>query len=156
MFVLILFENNLVVANELLLDVEDASLYVQPGENVITDMDVRNLQQKVCGCQAMLGYSSTYLQASAGCVVPGDEPWHELIYNSWDIPGMGVPGEIDTAIGIDVNSLIGTDKDLTVAIITLKALNEEGATQMVFRPDVDDIESTFLADMNTEPVWPTK
>ena len=156
MFVLILFENNLVVANELLLDVEDASLYVQPGENVITDMDVRNLQQKVCGCQAMLGYSSTYLQASAGCVVPGDEPWHELIYNSWDIPGMGVPGEIDTAIGIDVNSLIGTDKDLTVAIITLKALNEEGATQMVFRPDVDDIESTFLADMNAEPVWPTK
>lgn len=155
-FGLILIISSPVLANQLVLDVEDTSLYVQPGENVITDMDVKNLLQKVCGCQAMLGYSSFYLQASAGCIVPGDEPWHELIYNSWDIPGAGVPGEIDTAIGIDVNSPIGTDKDLTVAIITLKALDEEGTTQIVFRDDVDDIESTYLADMNAQAVWPTK
>lgn len=155
-FGLILIISSPVSANELVLDVEEVSLYVQPGENVITDMDVRNLLQKVLGCQAVLGYSSMYLQAGAGCVVPGGAPWDELIYNSWDIPGVGVSGEIDTAIGIDANSTTtGTDADNTIAIITLTALTE-GTTQIVFRPDVDDIECTWLADMDAQPVWPTK
>jgi len=87
--------------------------------------------------------------------VPGGPPWDDLIYNSWDID-RGRPGEIDTAIGIDANApTTGTDADGTVAIITLTALTE-GITRMVFRPDVNDIESTWLADMNAQPVLPNK
>jgi len=145
--------------NVLWLNVQPDSLYVQPGDPVITDMDIHNLLQKVVGCQAMLGYSSAYLQASAGCVVPGGAPWDELIYNSWDIPGADVPGEIDTAIGIDATleqPSTGTDADNTIAVITLTALNQEGTTEIVFRPDVDDIESTYLADMNAQAIWPEK
>jgi len=143
--------------NVLWLNVQPDSLYVQPGDPVVTDMDIHNLLQKVVGCQAVMAYSSTYLQASAGCIVAGGAPWDELIYNSWDI-GAGVPGEIDTAIGIDATlqqPSTGTDADNTIAIITLTAL-VEGTTEIVFRPDVDDIESTYLADMNAQAVWPEK
>ncbi len=143
--------------NVLWLNVQPDSLYVQPGDPVVTDMDIHNLLQKVVGCQAVMAYSSTYLQASAGCIVPGGAPWDELIYNSWDV-GAGAPGEIDTAIGIDATleqPSTGTDADNTIAIITLTAL-VEGTTEILFRPDVDDIESTYLADMNAQAVWPEK
>jgi len=77
-----------------------------------------------------------------------------LIYNSWDV-GSGVAGEIDTAIGIDINATTtGTDADNTIAIITLAAQENEGISQVVFRPDVSDVESTMLADMNAQPVYP--
>jgi len=70
--------------------------------------------------------------------------------------GSGVAGEIDTAIGIDAASTTtGTDADNTVAVITLEAL-AEGVTEVVFRSDVSDVESTQLADMNAETVWPSK
>jgi len=143
--------------NLLELDVAGPSLYVQPGENVISDMDVKNLLQKVTACQAMLGYSSTYLQASAGSIVAGGAPWDELIYNSWDI-GMGIAGEIDTAIGIDANAVTtGTDADNTVAIISLEALTE-GITEIIFRADDlgDETKQTILSDMTDSAVWPEK
>ena len=83
-------------------------------------------------CQAMLGYSSTYLTASAGCVVEGGGVWDQLIYNSWDV-GSGVAGEIDTAIGVNAQGAVGTDANGTVAIITLDAAGvdvvEVGVTQ---------------------------
>jgi len=141
-------------ANSLVLDVEAPSLYVQVGQSVVVHMDVLNLLQKVNGCQALLGYSSTYLSAGPGCVVPGGGVWDELIYNSWDA-GSGVPGEIDTAIGVNVWGHIGTDEDGTVAILTLTA-ETEGTTNMVFRPDGEGGYATMLADMNAQPVWPTK
>jgi len=137
------------------------ALYVQPGKTLVANLDVSDLRQKVKACQAILGYSSTYLTAAAGCVVPGSPPWNELIYNSWDV-GAGVPGEIDTAVGVYVesNPAEGTDADGTVAKITLTAGSTEGITQLVFRPDVDPggpmVECTFLSDMNANPVWPTK
>jgi len=139
--------------NNLALDAQ--TLDVRPGERVVFNMEVTNLCRAVAGCQAVLGYSSTYLVAGPGCVVPGDEPWHELIYNSWDIPGRGIEGEIDTAIGIDLNSATGTTADGTVAKITLTAFGE-GTTQVLFRPDANDVESTMFADMNGVGVFANK
>jgi len=138
------------------LNVNSASLYVKPGETVVTDMDIENLLQKVNACQAMLGYDSDYLTAAAGCVVPGGGVWDELIYNSWDISG--VAGEIDTAIGVWAQGDIGTDADSTVAVITLTASDTQGTTQLVFRPDDpnDDTEQTFLSTIDAQPVWPDK
>ena len=147
----------------LVLDATDASLYVKPGESVVIDMNVSRLPTMVKSCQAVLGFSSTYLTAAAGCVAPGSPPvWDEVIYNSWNLPGGGVAGEIDTAIAVYglTNPGLGTQADGRVAIITLTANGTLGVTQeitqVVFRPDVSDIESTMLSDMDANPVWPTK
>lgn len=146
-------------ANRLALNTTAESLYVRPGEPVQIHMDVSELTQPVNSCQAMLGYSSTYLYASSSCVAPGGGPWDLLIYNSWDV-GSGVPGEIDTAIGVNAQGMVGTQADGTVAIITLTPTGFEGVTQVVFRPDaVPDpglIESTFLSNLLWQPVWPFK
>jgi hypothetical protein len=138
------------------LNVNSGSLYVKPGETVVTDLDVENLLQKVNACQAMLGFDSDYLIAAAGCVVPGGGVWDELIYNSWDISG--VAGEIDTAIGVWAQGDIGTDADSTVAVIILTASDIQGTTQLVFRPDDpnDDTKQTFLSTIDAMPVWPEK
>ncbi len=146
-------------ANKLALNATTESLYVRPGEPVQIHMDVSELTQPVNSCQAMLGYSSTYLYASSSCVAPGGGPWDLLIYNSWDV-GSGVPGEIDAAIGVNAQGMVGTQADGTVAIITLTPTGFEGVTQVVFRPDaVPDpglLESTFLSNLQWQPVWPFK
>jgi hypothetical protein len=135
--------------NILELLVQPESLYVQPGESVVIDMDVRNLLQKVNGCQAVLAYDSTYL--NAGWVVPGGGAWDQLIWESW-----AIAGELDTAIGVNAAGATGTDNDETVAVITLTAGATEGVTRMEFRADESDVESTWLSDMNAQVVVPTK
>lgn len=134
------------------------SLYVQPGETVTVSVDVADLPSPVNGCQATFGFDSTYLQAAAGCVAPGGYPWDNLLYTTWDA-GTGVPGEIDTAIGIDAsmtNTTVGTTADATIAVIQLTAASAEGSTQLVFRPDVSDVESTWFSDLAYNPVYPTR
>jgi len=146
-------------SNTLLLDVKAPSLYVKPSENAIIDMEVMNLAQKINGCQAMLGYSSTYFpNPASGVVIPGGGVWDLVIYDSWDV-GNGISGEIDTAIGIDVQSTVmGTNADGTVAKIVLKAGNNEGSTELIFRPDEIDneLKQTMLSDLFAQPVWPYK
>ncbi len=141
--------------NVLSLDVETTSLFVKFGDTVVVDMNVANLIQKVNACQAMLGYNSTYLNASAVPVAVGGGVWDQLIYQMY-----ATPGEIDTAIGIRAQGATGTDADGKVAVITLTAGTTEGQTIMVFRPDLDPdpglIGSTYLSDMNAESVWPAK
>ena len=139
------------------LEPEPDSLYVQSGELVMVKLDVSQLTQEVKACQAMLGYSSTFLLAAPGCVAPGGGAWDELIYNSWDV-GAGVPGEIDTAIGVYGESMpgSGTSADGTVAVLTLLAGPNEGSTHVVFRPDAGDPHSTFLSTMGARIVWPTR
>ncbi|MGA2324062.1 MAG: hypothetical protein ABSG22_09470 [Sedimentisphaerales bacterium] len=147
-----------VVSNILELNVQAASVYVKPGESVITDMDVKHLIQRVNGCQAMLGYSSTYFPDPVGPVIAaGGGVWDLVIYDSWDV-GRGIPGEIDTAVGVDAQGAVGTDADGTVAKITLRAGVIEGVTQIVFRADDpdNDTRQTFLSDMNAVAVWPNK
>ncbi len=137
--------------NVLYLQPETPSLFVKPGEPVIVDMNIANLAQMVNGCQALLGYSSTYFP-TAGTVVPGGGPWTELIYESWS-----VPGEIDTAIGVTLDGgPAGTDEDNTIAILALQAGTTEGKTRVVFRPDGGEGYATMLSDLNAEPVWPLK
>ena len=122
-------------------------------------MDVSGLPRKVNACQAMLGFSSYYLTAAAGGVEPGGvQPgggvWDQLIYNSWDV-GAGIQGEIDTAIGLDAQGAVGTEADATVARITLTAGPHDGSTRVIFRPDIDDVESTFFSDILGQPLYPT-
>ncbi len=143
--------------NKLILEPYQDSLYVKPGEPIIIHMDIKDLSRKVNGCQAMLGFDSGYLRALPGCVVPGGGVWDELIYSSWDI-GQGIPGEIDTAIGVWANGHIGTDSDGTVALITLAADSNEGLTNLEFRPDDpnDDTKITILSDIDQKPLFPWK
>lgn len=126
-------------------------LYVQPGGTVVIDMDVSNLQQMVNSCQALIGYSSTYLHA--GTVAPGDPAvWSELIYESW-----AVAGELDTAIGVKLTGgPAGTQADGTVAVITLTAGSIEGLTQLIFRPDGENGYATILSTLVHEAVYPTR
>jgi len=147
--------------NVLYLVPTDASIYIKPGESIVVDMNVANLQQLVNACQAFLGYSSTYFADPTGATVaPGGSIWDQVIWDSW-VDSTGVPGEIDTAIGVNANGAVGTQDDGTVAIITLTSrTGVEGVTQMVFRPDADPdpglVESTYLSDMAAQPVWPAK
>lgn len=144
--------------NVLSLDVVDSSLYIQPGQSILVNMNVANLTTRVNACQAVLGYSSTYFaDPTSGAVqVPGSGPWDDLIWDSWT-DSTGVPGEIDTAIGMNVSGGVGSQEDGTVAKITLTSLpGVEGVTQLVFRPDVSDIEGTLLSDLTGQAVWPAK
>ncbi|NLX22747.1 MAG: hypothetical protein GXY55_13935 [Phycisphaerae bacterium] len=137
--------------NTLALEVSCESLFVQPGEPVVLGLDVSNLAQMINGCQALIGYNSTYL-TSPHSVAPGGGFWTELIYESWH-----APGELDTAIGLQLEGgPTGTQADATIATITLTAGTTEGATFLVFRSDTDDRYATMLSDLNAEPVWPFK
>lgn len=149
-------------ANALYLEASDESLFIKPGESIIVDMNVANLTTNVNACQAMLGYSSTYFDdPTGGAVQAGGGVWDQLIWDIWRDSTNGVSGEIDTAIGVDADGAVGTTADGTVAIITLTSrTNVEGITQMIFRPDADPdpglTESTFLASIAGDPVWPAK
>jgi len=147
-----------VVSNVLELNAQ--TLYVQTGQNVVVDMDVVHLLQRVNACQAMLGYDSTYFPNPSGAVVgAGGGVWDLVIYDSWSTGG-GTPGQIDTAIGVNAYGATGTNADGTVAVVTLAAGTTEGTTQLVFRPDASPdpglTASTFLSDMSANPIWPMK
>jgi hypothetical protein len=137
--------------NVLSLEPTAASLYVKPGEQVVVDMNASNLQQMVNGCQALLGYSSTYFPA-AGQVAPGGGVWTEMLYESWNV----VEGDLDTAVGVTLDGPIGTMADGTVAVITLTAGPTEGVTRLVFRPDGEYGYATMFSDLSANPVWPSK
>lgn len=145
-----------VVSN--VLELNPATLYIKTNQSLTTDMDVKNLMQRVNACQAMLGYSSTYFNdPTGGCVAAGGGVWDLVIWDSW-FDATGTTGEIDTAIGVDAYGSTGTDADGTVAKITLTSGASDGTTQIVFRADVtgDDTKQTLLSDMYAQKVWPMK
>jgi hypothetical protein len=73
-----------------------------------------------------------------------------LIYDIWN-----TGGDLDVAVGVNLDlGGVGTKADGTVAKFTLTATNNEGTTQMVFRPDINDIEGTFFADADAQAVYP--
>jgi hypothetical protein len=135
--------------NLLILEPEATSLYVQPGENVVIDMNAYNLQQMVNGCQALIGYSSAFF--NAGSVAAGGGVWTELIYQSW-----ATSGELDTAIGVQLTGATGTAADGKVAVITMTAKDHEGTTHVVFRPDGANGYVTMFSDLNADPILPSK
>jgi len=131
------------------LNVTPDSIYVQPGETVTVKLDVSNLQQEVVACQAVIGYDKDLLAPIS--VVKGGAPWNQMLYSSW------AAGNLDVAVGVPYTELGGSAADATVAVITFQAL-AEGTTQVVFRPDGDDVSSTWLVDASEIPnvVMPTK
>ena len=141
------------LVNILKLDVQSNPVFLQPGEYVVIDMDALNLTQHVFGCQAVLNFDSSYFLAGSGDidVQPGGGVWNELIYSAWNIGG-----DLDVAVGVDLTLAVGTKSDGTVAKCTLTAdpAASDGTTQMVFRPDGDDVSSTFFSDALAQPVYP--
>jgi len=151
--------------NTLILDTRTGKepLYIKPGGKALIDMDAKQLCQYVFGCQAILNFSSTYfVTAQSGPKSPqiaaGGGVWDELIYKMWT-----TVGDLDVAVGVDLNICLGTIDDGTVAKFGLTSTGVEGITRMVFRPDVECqctdcycTPSTFFADANARPVYPCK
>lgn len=136
--------------NELSLNPE-GSIFYRPGDQIIVDMDVADLQQLVNGCQAFIRYNSAHL-STPHSIVPGGGPWEELIYQHFD----DVLGDLDAAIGVRLEAgNTGTDADGTVAVLAFTA-GEEGITQLVFREDRLPDFGTMFSDLNACPVFPVK
>ena len=120
---------------------------------IVVDMDALDLTQHVVGCQAVLNFNSDYFLAGVGevDVQPGGGIWDELIWDQWTMDG-----DLDVAVGVDLESAVGTKADGTVAKFTLTVDSNapDGITNMEFRSDIDDIESTFFADLSAQAVYP--
>ncbi len=130
------------------------SFYIKPTETCVVDLKVANLQQPVLGLQAMLNFSSTYFKAGSGevGVVAGGGDWDQLIWSVWQ-----TDGDLDVAVGVDLDLSGGTQADATTAKITLTPTGTEGLTKVVFRPDgALDTEQTMLTDLNYMAVYPVK
>jgi parallel beta-helix repeat protein len=149
--------------NILKLDAHSDPAYLNPngavGPNHLTiDMDALNLAQHVFGCQAVLNFSSAYfISTQTGPGSPLVQPggggvWEEMVYNIWN----ETTGDLDVAVGVDLESVVGTKVDGTVAkfTLTVKPSAPDGSTLMVFRPDVDDIERTIFSDSLSQAVYP--
>ena len=129
-------------------------VYMQPGEKVVFDMDALNLAQHVFGCQAVLNFSSTYFIATqtgpgSPIVTPGGGIWDELIYSIWN-----AGGDLDVAVGVDMQSAVGTKEDGTVVKFTLTAADTDGTTKMVFRADGEDPYLTAFGDSMGQFIYP--
>jgi len=142
------------VTDVLVVTVDDESVYVRPGEPVISGLFVFFLDQKVNACQAVMEYDTTFFSDPVGgCITAGGGPWDLVIWDSWKDTA-GIPGKIDAAIGVDALGAFGTDENRFVAKITLVTSGVEGITQILFRPDISDVESTFFADVLANAVTP--
>ena len=132
-------ENNLLIdATEKGLDpgrtLENGNLYIQPTDTVIFDLDVdRLLEHKISGVEAMLGFSTDFFN------IPGDieeiDPWTVNLMTDWSTGGLGVYGQLDAGIGLDVEypDPDGTQTSGTVLEISLDAAGKEGLTTTFFR-----------------------
>ncbi len=139
--------------NVLYLEATPASIYIKPTETVFVDLNVANLLQEVTGMQALLNFSSTYFKSGGGevGVAPGGGVWNELIYDVWTSSG-----DLDVAVGVDLETTGGTQADATTAKFTLIPTGTEGVTRMVFRADGENGYATMLSDTAHQPVWPSK
>ncbi len=137
----------------------NGSIFIQPGDSILAELNVANLSTNVNACQAMLGYSSAlFREPSLGAVTAGGGIWDLLIWDSW-VDTNGIPGEIDAAIGIDAQGAVGTAADGTIARISLTSRDDvEGVAHLVFRPDPPDdpgaVQTTMLADIAGNPIHP--
>ena len=143
-------------ANTLKLNVAGSPVYLRPGQQVTIDLDALHLAQKVTALQAFLAFSSTHFSSEPGAVVvaPGGGAWTEVIYSAFN-----VGGDLDVAVGVDMELPGGTDADGTAAKFTLTATGE-GVTKMAFRPDlVPDpglVHTTMFSDELSLTVLPIR
>ena len=144
------------VANLVSLDPTPASIYIKPTETCVVDLNVSNLLQDVTGLQALLGFSSDYFKTDASgpgapVIAAGGGVWNELIYDMWN-----TGGDLDVAVGVDLELIGGTSADATTAVITLTPTGTEGVTQVVFRADGENGYATMFSDTAHQPVMPNK
>ena len=123
--------------------------YVRSGDSIVMDLTVSQLARPVKACQAFLGVDNYYLTVLD--LQEGGAQWDDLIYGTYDPLTL-----IDTAIGVYGQTSYGSQEDGTVLRVLLQAGQQEGVTKIFFRPDVSDVESTFLADMEAQALWPAK
>ena len=136
------------------LRLDSESGYVQPGETVGLDLVLFLSELTVNGFQGVFSYNTLYFQDPAGgCVTEKGYPWDLLIWDSWR-NGNGVPGKVDAAIGLDALGATGTGENNVIAQMVFTARTQEGITNIRFRSDVSDVESTILADITAQPVYP--
>jgi len=129
------------------------SVYLQPGELMVVELNVSELAVAVNGCQAVIGFDG--LVAELVGLAEGGLPWDDLIY--WLQPAAG---NLDLAVGVGLyhGGPFSTIDDGTVAVMTflINPFATDGITGVWFREDVSDIESTMLADTAADPVFPEK
>ena len=118
---------------------EDGNLYIQPGDIVRIALDTSDLQQKISGVEAMLGFNTYFFTTESPSSLDGVDPW---IYELHDVfSADGVYGKLDANVGLKFNydSAEGTRADLQVADIALGSHVEakDGVTQFYFRTRQD-------------------
>lgn len=142
--------------NILALDALGDPAFMRPGETLTLHLDVRNLAQRVFGVQAFMAFDSGHFSTDPGdvSVAPGGGVWDQLIFSTFN-----VLGDLDVAIGINLELPSGTDADATTALITLTATTE-GTTRVEFRPDAQPdpglVATTMLSDELGLSVIPRK
>ncbi len=124
---------------------QNGEIFVRPGATVDVDLAVSALAEPVAGCEAILGFSSTFFETN-GVLAPA-ALWSNLLYEAWDTADAGARGKLDTAFGVTLAApREGTLDDGVVGTVRLYARSEEGVTKVYFRPWLpdDDMAGTRL------------
>ena len=142
---------NPVTENQNVLKLECESSSVLKEGYVIVSLKVSDLIQPVVALQAIIGYDPTRI--SFFDFVPASPGWSNMIYWYCDDNG-----NIDLAVGIDLNIVGGTTKPCDILYLGFNVLQNAsaGTTEVFFRQDVSDVEATFFSDENAQGVFPIK
>jgi parallel beta-helix repeat protein len=113
----------------------DGNLFIQPGDLVRINLAVGDLQEKIAGVEAMMGFSTDFFTPDAPSSLDAVSPWEYEIHELFGADG--VYGKLDTSIGLDIAfpDPVGTTADGMVAAIDLssKADADDGVTKFYFR-----------------------
>ena len=108
----------------------DETVYIQPTDVVIGDINVSELSTKINSVEVMLGYSTDFFGASS-----------IVLENDWNVDlntlddDTGAVGKLDSAIGLrfDYPDPVGIDADSLVGKVTLTGQGLEGQSQFFHR-----------------------
>jgi hypothetical protein len=131
---------------------------------VTINVRVANLKQPIVGVDAFIRFSSAHFiatapgTAGAPQVVAGGSPWDTLIFRMWN-----TGGDLDTVVGVNIQSSAGTTADGIVAKITLTPTKTmTGPSRVIWRADLSDSADTLtdvvtdLVGTNGNPILPAR
>lgn len=112
------------------------NLYIQPEDEINITMDISALNDRIQGCEALMGFSTEYFDLNAGTLTPA-APWSVEIknYRAADT-GSAIYGEVDSALGLELSETNpeGSQTDAKMADINMTSkVNKEGTTVFYFR-----------------------
>ena len=147
---------------KLTLIVDPADQFVKPGDVVTVRVYVSNicsaLHKRINGAQLYIGYDPLLFEPIG--VDVGDAPWDTLVYGAWGTPAPAPNGsynELLGAVGIWATGSVGTDQPGNIAYLRFTAKNAPCSTSLIrFLPDVSDVKSTLLSDINSNLIVPEK